>query len=258
MAREVQLERLLDIRRTLGNEEFMPQYQQRPGAEEGVMFKAEWLKRCYLPRPLETDHIEKMNKVIVVDPGGSKKKSDYTAMWVFGLSPSQDYFLLDGVRDKLTLHQRAEALLELAMRWHPITKCLYESYGLQADIEHIEYVQARKNRYFWIQSIGGKVSKPERIRALEPLFRTGRLKLPKVLPYCPLADDLPGEVDLIRQFVEGGVQGIPVGAARRHVGRDGAAGGPSSGFGLAGGGGAGEGATGARERAQLARKESAS
>lgn len=196
------LERLETIRQSLGNEEFLPQYQGRPGAEEGVLFKAEWLRRCYLPRPLEADQIEKMNKVIVVDPGGSKKKSDFTQMWCVGLTGGRDHFILDGVRDKLTLHQRGELLLDMALRWHPIDKILYEEYGMQADIEHIEYMMSRKNRYYWIQAVGGKIPKPERIRALEPLFRTGRIKLPKVLPYCPMADDLPREVDIIRQFIE--------------------------------------------------------
>lgn len=203
------LERLERIRLSLGNEEFLPQYQGRPGAEEGVLFKAEWLRRCYLPRPLEGDQIEKMNKVIVVDPGGSKKKSDFTAMWCMGLTGNRDYFVLDGVRDKLTLHQRSEALFEMVQRWAPIDKVLYEEYGLQADIEHIEYMQARKNRYFWIQGVGGKIPKPERIRALEPLFRTGRIKLPKVLPYIPLADDLPREMDLIRTFIEDEYKAYP-------------------------------------------------
>src|SRR5262249_30307464 len=43
---------------------------------------------------------------------------------------------------------------------------------------------------------------PERIRALEPLFRLGRIHLPKVLPYVPLADDMPSEIDMIRVFVD--------------------------------------------------------
>jgi phage terminase large subunit-like protein len=45
----------------------------------------------------------------------SKKKvtSDYTVMEVIGLAPDNNYYLIDGVRDRLNLTQRAQKLFEL-------------------------------------------------------------------------------------------------------------------------------------------------
>jgi predicted phage terminase large subunit-like protein len=120
-----------------------------------------------------------MNKYILVDPANSKtKKSDYTAMVVFGLAADRNYYVLDIIRDKLSLEERAGELLDLHRKWRP-KGVGYEQYGVQADIEHIQYRQEDINYRFDITPLGGQLSKADRVERLLPIVAQHRLYLPE-------------------------------------------------------------------------------
>ena len=119
-----------------------------------------------------------MNKYILVDPANVKsKKSDYTAIVVVGLSADRNYYLLDAVRDKLNLEERAGLILDLHKQYRPI-KVGYERYGMQADIEHLKYRQEQINYRFDIVELAGKLGKADRIERLLPVVTQHRLYLP--------------------------------------------------------------------------------
>lgn len=189
-------------RRDQGPYTFACQMLLDPKADETQGFKEEWLN--YFKGYNAGDG---MNKYILVDPANSKKgTSDYTTMGVIGLGADQNYYLLDGIRDRLSLTQRADALFELHRRWKP--KAVgYEQYGLQSDIEHFQDRMGRENYRFSITPLGGKVAKIERIRRLIPSMESGRWYFPDVL----LKTNYEKKVlDLVQVFIEEELKPFPV------------------------------------------------
>jgi len=155
-------------------------------------FLVEWL------RWWNRESIKGLNIYILVDAANAKKKrSDYTAMWVIGLGRDKNYYIIDGVRDRLDLGERTNTLFKLVEDYAPI-KIGYEQYGLMADIAHIKSVQERDNFHFEIQQLGGNVGKTDRVEWLIPLFKQNRVYLPYRLMYTTAAKE---KVDLVAQFV---------------------------------------------------------
>jgi len=152
------------------------QMLQDPKSEDAQGFKPEWLKYWSM-EPLNT------NNYILVDPAGSKNKgSDYTSMWVVGLGADNNYYCLSFFRDRLNLTERAAKLFELHQQYLPLGVA-YEKYGMQADIEHIEYEMEVKNYRFDITQVGSNMPKGDRIKRLVPLFEKKRIYLPKKMFY---------------------------------------------------------------------------
>lgn len=169
-------------------------YQQEPRPIGGGEFKIEWMS--YWQRQPAAS-----NKVILVDPssGRSKSRGDFTSMWVVGTGPDGNDYVLDGVRDRLNLTERTEALFSLVRRYNPAAVG-YEQYGLQADIEHIKLEQERQQYRFRIIELGGGMKKEDRIRRLIPSFQQGRTWMPQSMirqqvggEQRDLMDDFRGE-----------------------------------------------------------------
>lgn len=195
-------EYLAELRRDQGPFTFSCQMLMNPIADETQGFKESWLN--YYDG---YNSGQGMNKYILVDPANSKKQtSDYTSLWVIGLGGDQNYYLLDGLRDRLSLTQRADALFEMHRRWKP-KGVGYEQYGLQADIEHFQDRMGRENYRFAVTALGGKVAKVERIRRLIPSMEGGRWYLPSVLLKTNYEKKLQ---DLVQMFVEEELKPFPV------------------------------------------------
>lgn len=199
LSREV----LADKRRDMGPYVFGCQMLQDPKADETQGFKREWLKYAMATAA------SNMNVYIVIDPASAKKRdSDYTAGWVLGLGEDKNIYVLDVVRDRLSLTQRADLVMAWHRRWRPLAVG-YEHYGMQADIEHIKDRQDRENYRFPIIALGGSMPKVDRIRRLIPWFEGGRIFMPQVLMKTNY-EGVP--VDLIREFVEQEYEPFPVAA----------------------------------------------
>src|SRR5215469_3883104 len=195
-------ETLAERRRDMGPYTFGCQLLLDPKADSIHGFKREWLK--FLKEPADGDGL---NTYLLVDPASSKKKdSDYTAAWVVGLSSDRNYYVLDMVRDRLRLTERADMVFSLHRRWKP-QGVGYEAYALMADIEHIEERMGRENYHFSITKLGGTMPKPDRIKRLIPLFEQGRIWLPTSLH----KRDYEGiERDLVRAFLQEEYEPFPV------------------------------------------------
>lgn len=151
---------------------FSCQYLLDPKAESHKNFDREWLQ-FWTGRDWS-----KLNVYIIVDPANSKtKRGDYTAMIVVGIGSDDNFYVIDIVRDKLSLTEKCDTLMDLHRIYAP-DKVYYEEYGMQSDLDHIKYVQEREMYRFKIHPIGGKTKKEERIAKLEPLFRANRIFLP--------------------------------------------------------------------------------
>lgn len=193
-------------RRDMGPYTYATQILLNPVADAMQGFRREWLRHWKAITPTQWAH---MNRYLLVDAASSKKRgSDYTAMGVIGLNTDGNYMVLDLVRDRLNLAERARRLFELHRRWDIKQPVRYERYGMQGDIEHILDQQERENYRFRIVEVGGQVKKEDRIRRLLPMFEQGRFYLPSTLHVT----DYEGKSrDLVRDFIEEEYAAFPVG-----------------------------------------------
>ena len=157
------------------------QLLQNPIADSKQTFKRDWLEHRY------ADDIDwsGMTRVLLCDPANAKeKKSDYTTMAVIGLGQDRNYYLLDFIRDRLNLVERASEYFRLHRKWKP-HRSAYEEYGKDSDIQHLETMMAGGNGrapyHFEIEAVGGSLSKVDRINRLIPVCSDGRFWMPDVL-----------------------------------------------------------------------------
>jgi len=157
------------------------QLLQNPIADSKQTFKRDWLEHRFQP----DISWEPMTRVLICDPANAKtKKSDYTTMCVIGLGEDRNYYLLDFLRDRLNLTERAKEYFRLHRKWRP-HKAAYEQYGKDSDIQHLESVMAgdkgRAPYHFEIEAVGGALSKVDRINRLIPVLNDSRFWMPDTL-----------------------------------------------------------------------------
>jgi predicted phage terminase large subunit-like protein len=194
--------RLAEKRREMGLYVFSAQMLLDPAGDKTQGFREEWL-RYYEGN----SDFRGMNKYLLVDAANEKKKSsDYSAMAVIGLSSDNNYYLLDLIRDRLSLRERGDAVFSLHRRWRP-DGVGYEKYGMMADVEYVKERMGRDNYYFDITELGGQLPKIDRIRRLIPIFEDGRFLLPHVL----WKTDYEGlTYDLVQKFINEEYKAFPV------------------------------------------------
>ncbi len=184
---------LADKKKDLGSWVFASQMMCDPRQAGSMGFKREWIK------PWTPTIWENLNRVIVVDPADKiKRKTDYTVMWVVGLGADRNYYIIDMIRDKLSLTGRTNALFALHQKYQPNLGVHYESVGMQADTQHIEEQMELRNYRFPLYPVRATVAKGLRIEALEPLFRNHRVYMPEAIWWR----NWEGEtVNLMEQFI---------------------------------------------------------
>lgn len=200
-------DQLAEKYREMGPYIFGCQMLQNPVADIAMGFKREWLRFASLdPQTRRINH-QGYNHYLLVDPAGSKKQgSDYSVFAVVGLAPDQNYYLVDAVRDRLNLTERAAVLFRLHRQYRPLAVG-YERYGMQADIEHIKAEQERTGYRFAITELTGSMPKNDRIRRLIPLFEQGRFWLPERLLFV----DSQGQThDFVQKFEDEEYAAFPV------------------------------------------------
>lgn len=165
-------EYLADLYRKIGPYTFSTQILLNPLADEIEGLKIEWLQ--YHKGSDGSD----LNRYLLVDPANEKKRgSDYTAIWVVGLGADENYYVLDMVRDRLNLMERAEAVFKLHRMWRPLNVG-YEHYGMQADIAYLKEKMGREHYHFQIVALGGAIPKLDRIKRLIPSLSEKRWYFP--------------------------------------------------------------------------------
>ena len=196
-------ERVEEKRKEFGPYVFSSQMLLDPVADEAQNFKIEWIKTW------DAQNTNNLRIYILVDPASKKKKhSDYTAMFVIGLGLDRNYYIIDMIRDRLNLTERMQVLFGLHEMYRPVAVG-YEEYGMQSDIEHLQYVMEQRNYRFPIFPLGGNVGKEDRIRSLVPVFEQGRIYLPQM---CIRTTHDKKTLDLTKVFIEEEYKTFPVGA----------------------------------------------
>ncbi len=192
---------LAEKREQMGPYIYSCQMLQNPVADGSQGFKEDWLN-YYDNKPTMN-----LNLYLLVDPAGEKKKSnDYTVMWVVALAPDGNYYVIDGVRDRMNLTERTKKVFDFVRKYKPLTVG-YEKYGLQSDIEHIRYVQEQMNWRFNIIPLGGATPKNDRIRKLIPVFETARIWMPRRLLFINAEGNT---VDMMVEFLKDEYTAFPV------------------------------------------------
>lgn len=199
-------DKLMRLKENMQPRDWYSMYQQKPKGSNGDEFTEEMLQR-YDTDPWSVS--QNSNVYIIVDPANSKdKNSDYTAMVVIGVGFDGNYYILDMIRDRLDLSERADALIDLHRTWRPLAVG-YESYGAQADIQHIEYIQNQQNYRFAITKLNStKLKKEERIRRLVPDMNQGRWYAPHNLEKYNVLQE---QYDPLKAMIEEEMVTFPVG-----------------------------------------------
>ncbi len=173
-----------------------------PTADNNQGFQRSWVEHYDSPE----EH-SKMNRYILIDPANEKKASnDYTVMLVVGLGPDENYYVIDMVRDRLSLTERAAVLFRLHRKYRP-KGVGYEQYGMQADIAHMKDKMKRDNYNFKIVPLGGGLAKADRIKALIPIFEQHRMYLPN---HCHKTNYEKKTEDLVEIFLTHEYDTFPV------------------------------------------------
>lgn len=187
---------------------FSAQMLLDPLGDDAKSFDEEWL--CYWEPSRKG-----LNVYIIVDPASGKKRyragklvNDYTCILVIGVDGNGNWLVLDMVRDRLNLQRRTEELFRLHRKYRPIQQVGYEEFGMQADIEHIEYVQKLENYRFKITPLGtNQKSKNDVIESVQPKWEQGGI----ILPHKIRIVNAEGKTeDLIKTFLDEEYRAYPV------------------------------------------------
>ena len=196
-------ESMVKKRKDMGPYTFGTQMLLNPKGDNVQGFEENWLK--FWP----ANHYANLNKIILVDPANEKKKgSDYTCMMVIGLGEDENFYVIDIIRDRLSLTERANQLFKLHRDFRPYFVG-YEKYGKDSDIDHFKDRMNRENYRFMIRELGGNLGKNDRIRTLVPLFEAGRIFLPD---FCIHQNYEGVQEDLTKVFVNEEYKAFPVSA----------------------------------------------
>ena len=192
-------------RRDMGPYSYASQILLNPRADALQGFKREWLRHW---KTIHPGQWKKMTRYLLVDAASAKKKSsDYTAMVLMGLGGDENFYVLDMLRDRLSLTERADRVFQWHRDWKPY-EVRYEKYGLMADIEHIKARQEQENYRFDIKEVGGQIKKSDRIGRLIPVFEKSKIYLPTTLHKTDYQKQVQ---DVVQVFIENEYAAFPVG-----------------------------------------------
>jgi phage terminase large subunit-like protein len=184
----------------MGQTMFAIQMLCTPLAVEIADFKPEWVRRYTTP-PEEARR--GMNVCFLVDPAYSKGQNSHsrTAIAVVGLNNDNNYYLLDGVLDRLNLGQRLDIMFELHQKYKP-WEVRYEQNGWGSDLEAFRIEMERRNYRFSVVPVHPQsISKNKRIERLVPILRAGRFFVPSAgIPY--LMKETNQRIDLVQWWIE--------------------------------------------------------
>ncbi len=191
--------------RVMGSLTAACQMMQNPKADENLGFSRSDL-RFYTVRPDTTKG--NWNTYMLIDPANTKgKKSDWTAIGVITVGTDGNYYVLELVRDRLSLTERTDLVMAFHRQYKP-NAVGWETYGMQADIEHLKTVQEREQYRFEPIPLGGnKIGKNKRIERLGPLFEEHKIWFPRQ-QMRTLYDNT--RVDVIQMFLEDEFDSWPV------------------------------------------------
>lgn len=169
------LERLRDIRESVGSKWWASLYQQDPRDDETAIFRRDWL-RTYDTLP-DLGGAQLMFSADLSFTGGPN--SDYVAIQCWA-KVDTDYFLLDQIRGRFDFVRTQQALEEMRSRWPHVRTLLLEQAANGAALGSVLRRDARGLRVIPYRPDKNKVL---RYYAAQPLLEQGRVHIPRSAPW---------------------------------------------------------------------------
>ena len=170
--------------KNIGRVAFAMQYQNEIIQTEDSPIKLEWVEQAK-ERWDELNIPPNIKRYIGVDLASKTEKGDYFSITVIGKDEGNNIYVLDSIRDRLTMAQQLEVIKEMDRIWEPISIGI-ESNAAQKIITDnwiestsLPIVQLKSS---WIND------KWSRVQRLSVLFETGRIILKPSLVH--LIDEL--------------------------------------------------------------------
>ena len=163
------IEKLLELKSSLGSKFFNAMFQQRPSPDEGDIFKRHWWRYYNQDElPKNFDAMCQTWDMAFKDTKGSA----YVVGQVWGRHGA-NYYLLDQIRDKLSFTESCKAVERLSEKWPHVSAKLIEEKANGAAI-----IDTLKNKVSGIIPINPKGSKESRAFASQPLAEAGNIHVP--------------------------------------------------------------------------------
>lgn len=164
------------LRSEVGTRDFEAQYNQRPQAAGGTLFKAEWLKRySERPKPQQVQGIfQSWDTAYDIH-----EKNDYSVCSTWALSGKRCY-LLDIYREKLEFPDLEKAIYRLRKEWKAdlvIVEKAGSGYSVGQNIRRADH------RNIWLQALAPVSSKQDRASQQTPKFERGEIFIPEEAPW---------------------------------------------------------------------------
>lgn len=169
---------------------FASQIMCDPQDSAQFRFLEEWIPNR-MPQADVLKNRDQYNFYILVDPANSKtNSSDFTSMWCVATTSDKKYLCADLIRTRLSPTERRDTLFSLVNKWtnsrrKPVV--FYEHNSMSSDIAMIQEKQQQDRFYFDVIPMSTKPKlnfaaagmplKTNRIMALEPIFKAGRIIL---------------------------------------------------------------------------------
>jgi predicted phage terminase large subunit-like protein len=155
-------------------------YQQRPSAEQGEYFRAEWLKPYTTAPDTATLKIYGGSDYAVTANGG-----DYTVHVVIGLDPEGNMYLLDLWRKQTSSEQWIEAFCDLVKKWKPVGWA-EESGQIKAGVgPFLDRRQRERQAYVYRQAFPTRGDKSIRAQSIRGRMGLECLHVPVNAPWYP-------------------------------------------------------------------------
>jgi predicted phage terminase large subunit-like protein len=167
-----------NIRQTIGEYNFLSQYQQNPSPAGGAMVKTGWL-RFYEPgeQPAQFSRI-----VISLDSANKATElSDYSVFTVWGVD-YKHYYLLEVVRLKLNYPDLKRKAVELANKYSSATILIEDK---ASGTQLIQDLQSEFVNGVTAYKPPPGSDKTMRLHAQTAMFENGRVFLPRTAPWLP-------------------------------------------------------------------------
>lgn len=204
-------EEVKEKRRNVGPYVFNCQYLLNPANDNAKNFQVNWI-RYYDKDP------KGGNIYIICDPARKKDAdSDYTSIWVVLWGSDDNWYIIDGLRERLSMTERAQALTRFHQKYakQGLRAVGYEAVGAQADLEGIALYQETDGYRFPILPLPARLTatgpaqpKSHRIESMIPRFEQGKVWFPRTLIVHAMNDN--HAYDLVGIFLREEYQPYPV------------------------------------------------
>ncbi len=166
------LERLEEIKKTVGTREWTSLYAQKPSIEEGNLVKRWWWKYWKKEHPPEFDYIiQSWDTAYTVS-----ETSDYSACTTWGVFSGEggyNLYLMDAFRERLTFPELKNAAISLYNNHQP------DLILVEAKASGLSLVQELMRTGLPIHPFNPKrMDKLARVHSVTPLFESGRVYAP--------------------------------------------------------------------------------